>query len=56
MERAGGSGMSWQGWIFMLMAWGLVGFLFFYSFYHILFDERIENKKTQKERKKQSKE
>jgi hypothetical protein len=42
--------MNWQGWVFMLMAWGLVGGLFFYSFYHILFDERI-----QKKRKKRSK-
>ena len=48
--------MNWQGWLFMLMAWGLVGVLFFYSFYHILFDGGIENKRAQKERKKQSKE
>jgi len=43
--------MNWQGWIFMLMAWGLVGGLFFYSFYNILFDEKIENKRTQKEKR-----
>jgi hypothetical protein len=47
--------MNWQGWVFMLMAWGLVGFLFFYSFYHILFDESTENKRIPKKRKKQSK-
>lgn len=48
--------MNWQGWIFMLLAWGLVGCLFFYSFYHILFSKRIENKRTQNKSKKQSKE
>lgn len=51
--------MNWQGWIFMLMAWGLVGFLFFYSFYHVLFDDRIdriEKKRIQNKRKKRSKE
>lgn len=34
--------MSWQGWGFMLIVWGLVGGLFFYSFYRILFDRRIQ--------------
>ena len=48
--------MNWQGWIFMLMAWGLVGCLFFYSFYHILFDERIEKKRMQKKRIQNKKE
>jgi hypothetical protein len=33
--------MSLQGWGFMLIVWGLVGGLFFYSFYRILFDSRI---------------
>jgi hypothetical protein len=42
--------MNVQGWIFMLMVWIFVGGLFFYSFYHILFDESI-----QKKRKKRSK-
>jgi hypothetical protein len=47
--------MNWQGWIFMLIVWGLVGCLFFYSFYHILFDERIQDKRIQNKRKKRSK-
>jgi len=47
--------MNWQGWVFMLMAWSLVGGLFFYSFYHILFDERVEKKRIQNKKKKPSK-
>jgi Na+/melibiose symporter-like transporter len=51
--------MNWQGWIFMLIVWGIVGCLFFYSFYRILFDERVGNKIVQnntgqKKRKKRS--
>ncbi len=37
--------MNWQGWIFMLIVWGLVSCLFFYSFYHILFGDRIQKKR-----------
>lgn len=37
--------MNWQGWIFMLIAWVLVSGLFFYSFYHILFDKGIQQKR-----------
>ena len=47
--------MSLQGWGFMLIVWGLVGALFFYSFYRILFDSRIqgtdEKNSEQKEQK-----
>jgi hypothetical protein len=50
MEGKEGTGMNWQGWVFMLIAWGIVGSLFFYSFYRILFDDRAGNK-----RKKDSK-
>jgi hypothetical protein len=31
--------MNWQGWVFMLLAWGVVGSLFFYCFYRILFGD-----------------
>jgi hypothetical protein len=45
MEKKGGGRMNWQGWIFMLTVWGFVSGLFFYSFYHILFDDKIEAKR-----------
>ncbi len=32
-----GKTMNWQGWMFILIVWGFVGSLFFYSFYRILF-------------------
>jgi hypothetical protein len=50
MEGKEGIGMNWEGWVFMLIVWGIVSSLFFYSFYRILFDNRIEDK-----RKKDSK-
>lgn len=28
--------MHWQGWVFMALAWGFVGSLFFYCFWRIL--------------------
>ncbi|MEW6068241.1 MAG: hypothetical protein AB1610_08125 [Nitrospirota bacterium] len=40
--------MNWQGWIFMLMVWGFVGSLFFYSFYRIIFDNKVKDKKEDK--------
>jgi hypothetical protein len=40
MEGKEGTGMNWQGWVFMLIVWGIVSSLFFYSFYRILFDDR----------------
>ena len=40
--------MSIQGWGFMLIVWGLVGGLFFYSFYRILFDSRVNGSNTKK--------
>ena len=59
MVGTGGTGMNVQGWVFMLIVWGIVGGLFFYSFYRILFDERVGNKmvqnnKGQKKMKKRS--
>ena len=44
MARTGGTGMNLQGWVFMLIVWGIVGSLFLYSFYRILFDGRVGNK------------
>ncbi len=28
--------MSWQGWAFMIIGWGVVGSLFFWCFYKVL--------------------
>lgn len=50
MEGKKGAGMNWQGWVFMLIVWGIVSSLFFYSFYRILFGNRPGGK-----RKKDSK-
>jgi|GEM_PF-3581544 len=47
--------MNWQGWIFMIIAWSLVGCLFFYAFYHIFSGERVRHKRTQDKREKGSK-
>lgn len=37
--------MSWQGWLFMLIAWSFVCAIFFYSFYRVIFDKKVEYKK-----------
>jgi hypothetical protein len=51
MEKEVGGSMNWQGWIFMLAVWGFVSGLFFYSFYHILFDDRIQAKRKKSDGK-----
>ncbi len=45
MEKARDGRMNWQGWIFICLAWGFISIIFFYSFYRILFDERVLSKK-----------
>jgi hypothetical protein len=44
MEKESNNTMNWQGWIFMLVVWGFVSGLLFYSFYRILFDTRIQDR------------
>jgi hypothetical protein len=39
----------------MLIVWGFVSALFCYSFYHILFDDRIQAKKEKAEWKQEGK-
>jgi hypothetical protein len=51
MEREEGAGMNWQGWVFMLSAWGLIGVLFFYSFYRVLFDKQMQKKRENNNQK-----
>lgn len=43
--------MNWQGWIFMLLVWSLIGIFFFFSFYRILFDKRAQKQKENLEEK-----
>jgi uncharacterized membrane protein len=50
MEGKEGTGMNWQGWVFMLIVWGIVSSLFFYSFYRILFDDRAGGKRKKDSR------
>jgi hypothetical protein len=44
--------MNWQGWVFMLIVWGFVSGLFCYSFYHILFNDRIQAKRKKPDEKR----
>jgi hypothetical protein len=55
MEKKGGGSMNWQGWVFMLIVWGFVSGLFCYSFYHILFDDRIQAKRKKPDGKQKGK-
>ncbi|MGB9589917.1 MAG: hypothetical protein ACP5QG_02070 [candidate division WOR-3 bacterium] len=32
--------MSWQGWAFVIIAWGVVGSLFFWCFWKVLAGKR----------------
>jgi len=35
--------MSWQGWAFVIIAWGVVGFLFLWCFYKVLRGKKGED-------------
>lgn len=51
LEKEDNNTMSWQGWVFMLVVWGFVSGLLFYSFYRVLFDTRIQDRYEKKMKK-----
>lgn len=54
MEKKGDFRMTWQGWIFICLAWGFVSIIFFYSFYRILFNDRNQHERKKSVRGKES--